>query len=271
MKGVRKIALVNGKGGCGKTTSLFSIAGVLAAEKNKKVFVIDLDKQKNTTSTMTMNVEENEVPKNTIMNVLKGCPVEDALCRVMWQPRGRRDFVKYSVDVLCGDEFIDSADGIASISEKDLAEAGDKINKFIKSNGYDWVLVDMPPSSKIINDFCFKYLADYMLCPFSPDEYSADGYQLILNDVQEARGINPNARIIGIFMNKKDSRFGLHKYFVDNLKELDSYICEVPYESAVAESVYFGRPVNLYRSLSKGANSYRKIVREVDKRISKDS
>ena len=271
MKGVKRVALVNGKGGCGKTTSLFSIAGVLAAEQNKKVFVIDLDKQKNTTSTMTMNVEEEDVPEKTIMDVLKGEAVEKAVCSVLWQPRGRRDYVKYDVDVLCGDEFIDSADGIVSISEKDLAEAGEKINKFIDANGYDWVLVDMPPSSKIINDFCFKYLADYMLSPFSPDEYSASGYQQLLNDLQEAREVNPKARIIGVFMNKKDTRFGLHKSLDDDLKDLDSYICAVPYEAAVAESTYFGRPLSLYKTLSKGANAYRKIVKEVDKRIKKDN
>ena len=269
MKRVKRIALVNRKGGCGKTTSLFSIAGVLACEEKKKVFVIDLDAQRNTTSTMLMNVGDEQKPSKTIMDVLNGGDVEDALCSAIWQPRGRRDYVKYSVDVLSGDETIDAADGLVSISEDKLAEAGSRINDYINSNGYDWVLVDMPPSSKAINDFCFKYLADYMLCPFSPDEYSANGYQQLLRDLEDARVVNSKARIVGIFMNKKDYRFSLHKQLDEELSEIDNYICDVPYESAIAESTYVGRPVCLYKSMSKGSRAYRKIVKEMNYRIKK--
>lgn len=270
MKKVRRVALVNRKGGCGKTTSLFSIAGVLAGEEKKKVFVIDLDAQMNTTSTMLMNVDDEVKPSKTIMDVLNGADIEDAMCGVKWQPRGRRDYVDYPVDVLCGDACIDATDGLVSIDEEKLVEAGQHINEYINEHGYDWVLVDMPPSSKAINDFCFKYLADYMLSPFSPDEYSASGYQQLLMDLEDARKVNPDARIIGLFMNKKDSRFGLHKALDDELKQLDYYICDVPYESAVAESTYFGRPVCLYKSLAKGSMAYRKIVRVMDQRIKKN-
>ena len=271
MKKVRRVALVNRKGGCGKTTSLFSIAGVLACEKKKKVFVIDLDAQRNTTSTMLMNVEDDQKPFKTIMDVLNGDDISEALCGVMWQPRGRRDFVNYSVDVLCGDAGIDSAGGIVSIGEDMLAEAGKRINEYINSKGYDWVLVDMPPSSKAINDFCFKYLADYMLVPFSPDSYSADGYEQLMKDPADAQKVNPKARIIGAFIAKKDNRFGLHKAVDEELQELDYYICDVPYESAIAESTYFGRPVCLYKTQSKGSEAYRKIVKVIDDRIKKDT
>lgn len=271
MKRVRRVALVNRKGGCGKTTSLFSIAGVLASEEHKKVFVIDLDAQRNTTTTMQMNVDDDDKPNKTIMDVLKGAAVEEALCGVLWQPRGRRDFVKYDVDVLCGDAAIDAADGLISIDENELAEAGERINEYINANGYDWVLVDMPPSSKAINDFCFKYLADYMLVPFSPDSYSAAGYEQLMKDIADAQEVNPRARIIGAFLAKKDKRFGLHNAVDDELKEFDFYICDVPYESAVAESTYFGRPICLYKTFAKGSHAYRKIVKVVEERIRKNA
>ena len=271
MKKVRRVALVNRKGGCGKTTSLFSIAGVLAGEKNKKVLAIDLDAQRNTTTTMLMNVPEEEQPKKTIMDVLKGADVEEATCGVLWQPRGRKDFVRYKVDVLCGDSTIDAVNGIVSISEDMLAEAGKRINDYLTSNGYDWVLVDMPPSSKATNDFCFKYIAEYMLVPFSPDAYSASGYEQLMKDLADAQIVNPRARIIGAFLAKKDIRFGLHKAVDEELQELDYYITNVPYESAVAESIYFGRPVCLYKTNSKGSKAYRKIVKVIDDRISKDT
>lgn len=270
MKKVKRVALVNRKGGCGKTTSLFSIAGVLASEERKKVFVLDLDAQRNTTSTMLMHVAEEEQPSKTIMDVLKGANVEDALCSAVWQPRGIRNLRKYSVDVICGDAAIDAANGLVSISEEKLAEAGERINEYINANGYDWVLVDMPPSSKAINDFCFKYLADYMLVPFSPDAYSAAGYEQLMKDLADAQIVNPKARIIGAFLAKKDVRFGLHNAVDEELQDLDYYICNVPYESAIAESTYFGRPVCLYKSHSKGSKAYRKIVKVMDERIRKD-
>ncbi len=270
MNNVRRVALVNRKGGCGKTTSLFSIAGILAGEEGKKVFVIDLDAQRNTTTTMSMNLEEDEIPEATIMDVLNGADIEDALCGVKWQARGQRNFTSYDVDVLCGAPNIDAADGIVSISEEKLAEAGERINEYINANGYEWVLVDMPPSSKTINDFCFKYLADYMLIPFSPDSYSAEGYERLMQDLADAREVNPKARIIGAFLAKKDIRFALHKAVDDELKELDFYICDVPYESAIAESTYFGRPVCFYKSNSKGSIAYRRIVNVIEDRIRKD-
>ena len=271
MERVKRVALVNRKGGVGKTTSLFSIAGVLAGEEDKRVFVIDLDAQINTTTTMLMNVADEEKPKKTIMDILKGADIEEALGSAIWQPRGRRDYVKYDVDVICGDPFIDAVDGLVSISEDKLAAAGEKINEYINTHGYDWVLVDMPPSSKAINDFCFKYIADYMLVPFSPDSYSASGYAQLMRDLSDAQKVNPKARIIGAFLAKKDSRFGLHNAVDEELKKLDYYICDVPYEAAVAESTYFGRPVSLYKSRAKGSKSYRKIAKVIDERIRKDN
>lgn len=269
MSKIKKVALVNRKGGCGKTTSLFSIAGVLAGEMNQKVLAIDLDAQCNTTSTMTMYVDDADSYK-TVMDVLHGADVEDAVCGVLWQGKGLRNYTNYGVDVLCGDAAIDSSEGIVAIPEEQIMNAGKRINEYINERGYDWVLVDMPPSSKVINDFCFKYLADYALIPFSPDAYSASGYSQIMNDMADAREVNPSVRVIGSFMAKRDSRFGMHKALEEDMAELDSYICSVPYEAAIAESTYFGRPVCFYKSNSKGSEAYRMIVKEIDKRIKMD-
>lgn len=66
---VKKVAFINGKGGCGKTTSIFHVCGVLA-QKGEKVLVIDLDKQRNTTDTLLMNNEDR--PEKTVLDFSEG-------------------------------------------------------------------------------------------------------------------------------------------------------------------------------------------------------
>ena len=95
MKKVRRVALVNRKGGCGKTTSLFSIAGVLAGEKNKKVLAIDLDAQRNTTTTMLMNV-----PRTTTCYLWRSAPHGYCSCNrpeLQWDTKR----ISYAVGIPC--------------------------------------------------------------------------------------------------------------------------------------------------------------------------
>ena len=83
----KRVAFINGKGGCGKTTSIFHVAGVLA-KRGEKILVIDLDKQRNTTSILLMNTN---IPGKTVLDFMTGkADAEEVVAKALFQTRGNR-------------------------------------------------------------------------------------------------------------------------------------------------------------------------------------
>ena len=94
---VKKVAFINGKGGCGKTTSIFHVAGVLAAD-GEKVLVIDLDKQRNTTDTLLMNTDK---PEKSVFDFMKGTATADEVTRKsLFQSRANATPKYYGIDCM---------------------------------------------------------------------------------------------------------------------------------------------------------------------------
>ena len=80
----KRVAFINGKGGCGKTTSIFHVSGVLS-KRGEKVLVIDLDKQRNTTSILLMNTE---IPEKTVLDFMTGeAEAEEVTAQALFQTR----------------------------------------------------------------------------------------------------------------------------------------------------------------------------------------
>ena len=94
---VNKVAFINGKGGCGKTTSIFHVSGVLA-KAGEKVLVIDFDKQRNTTDTLLMNTEK---PQKTVLEFMLGtATAQEATAKALFQSRGNANPKYYNVDCI---------------------------------------------------------------------------------------------------------------------------------------------------------------------------
>ena len=161
---VKKVAFINGKGGCGKTTSIFHVCGVLA-QKGEKVLVIDLDKQRNTTDTLLMNNEDR--PEKTVLDFFRGnAEADEVTAKALFQTRGNAKAKYFGVDCMSSD--VDLQDE-AKLADIDGEAVKDKLDKFIEEQGYTWVLVDMPPSNMTLNNICFGYIVDYAIIPFSSD------------------------------------------------------------------------------------------------------
>ena len=156
-----KIAFINGKGGCGKTTSIFHVSGVLA-KAGEKVLVIDFDKQRNTTDTLLMNTE---FPQKTVFDVMQGsASPEEATAEVLFQSRGNAAPKYYGVDCMAASINLQDEAALGAIDKSAFEEV---LNKFIEDRKYTWVIVDMPPSNKELNDICFSNIVDYVVVPFS--------------------------------------------------------------------------------------------------------
>lgn len=271
---INKVAFINGKGGCGKTTSIFHIAGVLA-KNGEKVLVMDLDKQRNTTDTLLMNAEN---PKKTIFEVLEGtAKLEEATAKVLFQSRGNAKPKYYGIDCIAASVELEK------IVEFDVEEVG-YINSdivrfnlnefqlflenFIVEKGYRWLLVDMPPSNKGINNICFSRIVDYVIVPFSSDIFSVSGYGDIMNIIEEARQLNPSLSILGVYLSRYMKNCAVDRFIKEQLEKFETFIpVQIPLAADVREAVMFGRPISYYKTFSESRKAYENLTDEIIKRI----
>jgi len=268
-----KIAFINSKGGCGKTTSIFHVSGVLS-KLNKKVLVIDLDKQKNTTSTLMINVDKKDFPQKTAFDFLRGAAAAgEATGEALFRRRGNAAPVYYGVDCMVSDGRLENE---ALLKKADGQNISSSLEEFIEQKGYDWVLVDMPPSNAALNHICFSYIADFAVIPFSSDMFSLDGYGSISETIKNARSINPGLANLGVYLARYMSNCALDKYIKSELSERlynktlnknDFIDVQIPLASDIREAVFYGRPISYYKEFSHSRKAYENLVDELIKRI----
>lgn len=259
---VKKIAFINGKGGCGKTTSIFHVAGVLS-KMGEKVLVIDFDKQRNTTDTLLMNAE---MPQKTVFEVLQGSAMaQEATGEALFQSRGNANPKYYGVDCMAASLSLEDETALKQI---DKDRFGVELSNFVDKKGYGWVLVDMPPSNRELNDICFSRIVDFVIVPFSSDIYSVSGYGDIMSTVEEARIINPGLNILGVYLSRYMKNCAVDKYIKEQLEEFETFIpVQIPLAADVREAVMFGRPISYYKVSSESRTAYECLTEEIIKRI----
>lgn len=260
---VKKVAFINGKGGCGKTMSIFHIAGVLS-QKNEKVLVIDLDKQRNTSTRLLMNNEER--PEKTVLDFFKGnAEAGEVIAKALFQTRGNAKPKYFGVDCMVSDVGLQDE---AKLAEIDGADAGRRLEAFVEEQGYTWVLVDMPPSNLTLNNICFQYIVDYTIIPFSSDMDSVEGYGDIMEVMAKAREVNPTLNVLGVYLARYMTQCGLDKFIREQLLEFDTFIdIQIPCANDLRESVMFGRPISYYKTFSKSRKAFESLVEEMEKRM----
>lgn len=260
----KRVAFINGKGGCAKTTSVINLAGVLA-KMGETVLVIDLDKQGNAGYTLLKNSVE---PDRTVVDVMLGnAAPEEATGKAMWPGWGGRKPKYWGVDCMIASIDLEDETLLRSV---DAGKFGENMDKFISERGYDWVFVDMPPSNKVLNEICFTRLVDYTIVPFSTDEYSVKGYGDILNVMEKARDINPLLTSVGVYLSRHNFQRGYAAYIREMSRDClgDTFIdIPVPDCAEIPDSAYEGRPVVFYRPMSRASKAYEQIVCEMKKRI----
>lgn len=256
-----KVAFINGKGGCGKTTSIFHIAGVLA-HKGEKVLVIDLDKQRNTTDTLLMDNSEERT--YTVFDFMQGnARLDEVIKKSYFRSRGNANPKYYGVDVLVSDVRLEDEETLKGVDIKR------ELDIFINAEKYTWVLVDMPPSHKTLNQICFSQIVDFVVVPFTSDFYSVSGYGDLMNTVNKAREINDNLNILGVYLSRYMENCSVDRYIKEQLQGLgDMFIdIQIPLKSDVREAVMYGRPISFYKFFSSSRTAYEDLVAAMVKRI----
>lgn len=260
---INKIAFINGKGGCGKTTSIFHVSGVLS-KADERVLVIDFDKQKNTTDTLLMYTEN---PQKTVFDVMQGTALfEEATAEALFKNRGNANPKYYGVDCLAASMNLDDEEILKTF---DAEKFGSAFNDFIKERGYTWVLVDMPPSNKELNRICFSYIVDFVIIPFSSDIFSIRGYGDIVNTIDAARKDNPALGVLGIYLSRYMANCGVDMLIKRQIEAYDTYLdVQIPLAADVREGVLYGRPISYYKVFSESKKAYENLVDMMKKRVS---
>lgn len=258
-----RLAFVNGKGGCGKTTSLFNVAGVLSSQGDR-VLIVDLDKQRNSTESFLMNAKR---PEKTIYDFFTGkAKLEDTVEKSYCVFPRKRNPQYYNVDCIVSDSRLANERVLRKV---DIDRVRTHFEEFVTNNRYDWVLVDMPPSNDAINEICFSALVDYCIIPFSSDGYSVDGYGDLSITMNNAREKNPNLNILGVFLSRYQANSAIDNFIRSQIEEFgDVYIpVQIPLATDVREAVLFGRPISYYKTTSKSKTAYENLVKEIRNRI----
>ena len=199
----RAIAIANQKGGVGKTTTAINLSACLAA-KRKKVLVIDMDPQGNTTS--GFGVEKNEL-ENTVYELILGeCSVEECLIKNVVQ---NVSIIPSNVNLAAAEIELIGVDKKEYILKNEIDWIRDQ---------YDFIIIDCPPSLSMLTINAMT-TADTVLVPIQCEYYALEGLSQLMNSVNLVKqGFNPALEVNGVVLTMFDGRTNLSNQVADEVR-----------------------------------------------------
>ena len=242
------IAVVNQKGGVGKTTTTVNITAALH-EAGKRVLLCDFDPQANATS--GMGVDKNTASPNIYDVLVSGAEPAKAVVSTKFG------------DVLPSNKALAGA-GIEMIGIEDrenlLKQALD-----VLADRYDFIFIDCPPSLELltVNALC---AAGSLLVPVQCEYYALEGLSDLLATVRLVkRRLNPSLNMEGVLLTMFDSRTNLSLQVAEEVKRHfpgQVYATVIPRNVRLSEAPSHGVPVTVYDPLSRGTDAYVALAKE---------
>ena len=247
------IAVVNQKGGVGKTTTAVNLTAALT-DLGKRVLLCDFDPQANATS--GLGVDKRKLHTSVYDVVVGDTPVTQAIVHT-----------KYG-DVLPATADLAGAAVELLAIERPQYQLTDALKAVADS--YDLILIDCPPSLEMLTLNALA-AADGILVPVQCEYYALEGLTDLMNTLRLIKKrINPNLEIFGVVLTMFDGRTNFSTQVAQEVRKHfpgKVFATVVPRNVRLAEAPSHGLPVTVYDRLSKGAMAYKAMAEETNKKL----
>ena len=244
------VAIVNQKGGVGKTTTAVNLAAAVGA-KGKKVLLVDIDAQGNATSGFGIN--KKSITLSTYDILINKTSAKDVLVQTAFK------------NVWLLPANMDLAGAEVELVDMPKRESRLKLALAPLDEQFDYIFMDCPPSLGIITLNALA-AADSLLVPIQCEYYALEGLSQLMSTVRVVkRKYNERLELEGVLLTMYDGRLNLTGQVVEEVKKYfpkKVYTTAIPRNVRLSEAPSFGEPVRYYDPVSKGALMYDQLASE---------
>lgn len=245
----KTVAIVNQKGGVGKTTTCVNLAAALQA-LGKRVLVCDFDPQGNATS--GLGVDKATLNPSIYEVLISGAPIQKAVVSTKWC-----DIIGSNKALAGATVELISMPDRENLLKKALAQLDEQ---------YDYIFIDCPPSLELLtlNALC---AAQFILIPVQCEYYALEGLSDLLTTMRIVkRSLNPGLSLMGVILTMYDGRTNLSMQVAEEVKRHfpgKVYASVIPRNVRLSEAPSHGKPVMAYDPWSRGTDAYKALAEEI--------
>ena len=253
------IAVTNQKGGVGKTTTAISLSACLA-DCGKRTLLVDLDPQGHATS--GLGIDKTSLTKNLYDCVIEHTPMTEVVQNTM---------IKKLAVIPATMDLAGAAVELVTVPQREYV-LKNVLSAYLQSlkKPYDYVIMDCPPSLGLLTVNALA-AADSVLIPVQCEFYALEGLAQLMQTVEMVRSsLNDKLYLLGLLMTMYDGRTNLSIQVTEEVKKYFSgqvFQTIIPRNVRLGEAPSHGEPITIYDPHSKGAEVYKKLAKEVIRRV----